>query len=81
MNSLQEAANRAAQQHTTTTAPAPSAHLVPPAPPAKPKVLSAAEKAWALLDDYVQILPVQFISRFEQIVSEHLGKREPKTLG
>lgn len=73
MNTLQQAADRAAKAGLVNSET--SAHLVPAAPPEKPAQQSAAEKAWKLLDDYVQILPVQFISRFERIVTDHLGAR------
>jgi hypothetical protein len=48
---------------------------VPPTAPAKPAQLSASEKAWALLDRFINILPVQFIGEYEKLVNEHLGKR------
>jgi hypothetical protein len=77
-SALQQAADQAATKaayQTPVTASEVSGHLVPATPPAKPAQQSAAEKAWALLDEFINILPTQFIGRYEKLVTEHLGKR------
>lgn len=77
MNVLQEAADRAAKAHRgTSTATGP--HLVSAAPPAKPAQQSAAEKAWLLLDEFINILPTQFVGKYEKLVTEHFGARPKK---
>jgi hypothetical protein len=51
---------------------------VPPVPPAKPAQESAAEKAWGLLDEFINILPTSFVGRYEKLVMEHFGARPKK---